>query len=146
MAGVRPASLHLTHIFSTGAANGESDRASASEPTVARNELTLGYVREWASTPKELCHSFEYRHGRTVRVGLRRGEQRRNPVGVGDVLRARTQGSSFLATLGWRTQSLWDWRNLYAHFEERLGNGAHSYYNSLIRRIVSYAHALEREQ
>ena len=35
---------------------------------------------------------------------------------------------------------------LYSLLEERLGTGAHSYYNSLIRRIVSYAHALEREQ
>jgi hypothetical protein len=35
---------------------------------------------------------------------------------------------------------------LYSLIEERLGAGAHSYYNSLIRRIVSYAHALEREQ
>jgi len=35
---------------------------------------------------------------------------------------------------------------LYAHLEKRLGTGAHSYYNSLIRRIVSYTHALEREQ
>jgi hypothetical protein len=35
---------------------------------------------------------------------------------------------------------------LYSLIEERLGTGAHSYYNSLIRRIVSYAHALEREQ
>lgn len=35
---------------------------------------------------------------------------------------------------------------LYALLEERLGTGAHSYYNSLIRRIVSYARALEREQ
>jgi hypothetical protein len=32
----------------------------------------------------------------------------RNPVGVDD-LSSFTQGSSFLATLGWRTQSLWDW-------------------------------------
>jgi hypothetical protein len=56
--------------------------------------------------------------GRAVCVGLGRGEQRRNPVGVGDVLRERTQGSLALlrqkhfggqATLGWRTQSLWDW-------------------------------------
>src|SRR5438034_11702579 len=31
-----------------------------------------------------------------------------NPVGVGFHLRTVTQGSSFLATLGWRTQSLWD--------------------------------------
>lgn len=35
---------------------------------------------------------------------------------------------------------------LYARLNERLGAAAHSHYNSLIRRIVSYAHALEREQ
>lgn len=35
---------------------------------------------------------------------------------------------------------------LYARLEERLGTAAHSYYNSLIRRIVSYARAREREQ
>jgi len=35
---------------------------------------------------------------------------------------------------------------LYSRIEERLGSGAHSYYNSLLRRIDSYAHALEREQ
>jgi hypothetical protein len=35
---------------------------------------------------------------------------------------------------------------LYARLERRLGTGAHSYYNSLIRRSVSFAHALEREQ
>jgi hypothetical protein len=35
---------------------------------------------------------------------------------------------------------------LYSLIEERLGTAAHSYYNSLIGRIVSYAHALEREQ
>ena|SRR5256885_13021257 len=35
---------------------------------------------------------------------------------------------------------------LYARLEERLGTGAHSHYNSLIRRIVSYARSLEREQ
>ena len=35
---------------------------------------------------------------------------------------------------------------LYARLDQRLGTAAHSYYNSLIRRIVSYAHALEREQ
>ena len=33
---------------------------------------------------------------------------------------------------------------LYARLEERLGAGAHSHYNSLIRRIVSYARALEQ--
>ena len=35
---------------------------------------------------------------------------------------------------------------LYARLEERLGTAAHSQYNSLIRRIVSFARALEREQ
>lgn len=35
---------------------------------------------------------------------------------------------------------------LYERLEQRLGTAAHSHYNSLIRRIISYAHALEREQ
>src|SRR5687767_6698958 len=35
---------------------------------------------------------------------------------------------------------------LFARLTERLGDSAHSYYNSLIRRIVSYARALEKEQ
>src|SRR5438046_1364289 len=35
---------------------------------------------------------------------------------------------------------------LYTRLEERLGAGAHSHYNSLIRRIVSYARSLERER
>jgi hypothetical protein len=35
----------------------------------------------------------------------------RNPVGVVRPLTQFTQGSSFLATLGWRMQSLWDWPN-----------------------------------
>ena len=35
---------------------------------------------------------------------------------------------------------------LYSRLDQRLGDAAHSYYNSLIRRIVSYEHALEREQ
>ncbi len=35
---------------------------------------------------------------------------------------------------------------LYERLEARLGSAAHSYYNSLIRRIVSYSRALEREQ
>jgi hypothetical protein len=35
---------------------------------------------------------------------------------------------------------------LYETIEQRLGPAAHSHYNGLIRRIVSYARALEREQ
>ncbi len=36
--------------------------------------------------------------------------------------------------------------HLYDRLEQRLGTAAHSQYNSLIRRIVSYSRALEREQ
>ena len=36
----------------------------------------------------------------------------RNSVGVGLRARMFTQGSSFLATLGWRTQSLRDWKRV----------------------------------
>ena|SRR5215472_11158674 len=35
---------------------------------------------------------------------------------------------------------------LYSRLEERYGTDAHSQYNSLIRRIVSFARALEREE
>ena len=35
---------------------------------------------------------------------------------------------------------------LYDRLESRLGPAAHSYYNSLIRRIVSFARALEQKQ
>jgi hypothetical protein len=35
---------------------------------------------------------------------------------------------------------------LYARLEKRFGAAAYSHYNSLIRRIVSFARALEREQ
>lgn len=35
---------------------------------------------------------------------------------------------------------------LYTRLEQRLGQSAHSYYNSLIRRIVSFERALERER
>jgi hypothetical protein len=35
---------------------------------------------------------------------------------------------------------------LYARLEERLGTAAHSLYNSLIRRMVSFARAAEQEQ
>ena len=35
---------------------------------------------------------------------------------------------------------------LYDRLDQRLGTAAHSHYNGLIRRIVSYARALERER
>jgi hypothetical protein len=39
---------------------------------------------------------------------LQAPDDSRNPVGVDDPLHT-SQGSSFLATLGWMTQSRWDW-------------------------------------
>ena len=36
--------------------------------------------------------------------------------------------------------------HLYERLEERLGTAAHSHYSGLLRRIASYARALEREQ
>ena len=35
---------------------------------------------------------------------------------------------------------------LYERLDERMGTAAHSYYNSLLRRVVSYARSLEREK
>src|ERR1035441_3712819 len=45
-----------------------------------------------------------------------------NPVGVEDRFAGVTQGSSCLATLGWRIQSLRDWRGEHAHSCRRLGS------------------------
>ncbi len=46
---------------------------------------------------------------------------------------------------GWQELCPYE-HQLYDRLAQRLGDGAHSYYNSLLRRIVSYARALEREQ
>ena len=56
---------------------------------------TLGYPSQFAPTP----------------TGLRRlrSEPGHNPVGVAPHPVSLTQGSSCLATLGWRTQALWAW-------------------------------------
>ena len=59
---------------------------------------TLGHLAENVPTPTGLRHRFE-RDGR------------HNPVGVEGNFDIVTQGSSCLATLGWRTQSRWDCRN-----------------------------------
>jgi hypothetical protein len=42
-----------------------------------------------------------------------------NPVGVVVNFVPPTQGSSCVATLGWMTQSLWDWLNAQTHLERR---------------------------
>ena len=75
--------------------NYESQRDSSLKPRVARNELPW---EEWS-----------HDHNPNG-VAARRGESWCNPVGV-EIIRTVTQGSSFLATLGYETQSLWDCRN-----------------------------------
>src|SRR6266516_5454550 len=71
----------------------ESQRDSASKPRVARNELP------WVPSARahQLQRSCAMQPNNAMPQGSGRGEQRRNPVGVGVVLRMWTQGSSFLA-------------------------------------------------
>jgi len=72
----------------------ESQRDSVPKPRVARNELPWGIGGRCAK-PQRGC-AFVL-------------SERRNPVWGWFHLPHSAQGSSFLATLGWRTQSLWDW-------------------------------------
>ena len=85
--------LHVTLIFG-GLGQCRIPKGFRLKTQGCEERATLGNSRVGTSTPKELC--------RFKRAGLGRGEQRRNPVGVDGVLRMRTQGSSCLATLGWR--------------------------------------------
>src|SRR3989454_369532 len=86
----------LNHIL--GEELPESRRDSATKPRVARNELPwvscLG-----TSQPQRGC-------GLMASVG---GEGGHNPVGVEAWFARFPRVARRLATLGWRTQSLWDW-------------------------------------
>ena len=74
----------------------ESQRDSGLQPRVARNELP------WESGLKTPNPNG---------VAARRGGPAATPLGLGKSS-AVTQGSSFLATLGWRTQPRWGCRGL----------------------------------
>ncbi len=88
--------LHLEAPCPTvGNSNGESQRDSGSKPKVARHELP------WVSA----AH-VNNPNG----VAARRINRGATPLGLKNFT-ATTQGSSFLATLGWMTQSRWDCRN-----------------------------------
>ena len=81
----------------------ESQRDSGAKPRVARNELPW-VPRHEGSNPNGVV------------ANLKR-PQDQNGIAT-TALRlmissAMTQGSSFLATLGWRTQSLWDWASRF---------------------------------
>jgi hypothetical protein len=73
----------------------ESQRDSGSKPRVARNEPPW---ESWAKANNPNGVEARLRGSDATPLGLKR-----TPT--------TTQGSSFLATLGWKTQSLWDCRN-----------------------------------
>ena len=81
-----------------GYCTAESQRDSGLQPRVARNELP------WESRP-----DTDNPNGVAAPLGWRDA----TPLGLKNV-RVPTQGSSFLATLGWRTQSRWDCSELQA--------------------------------
>ena len=72
----------------------ESQRDSATKPRVARRAL-----------PWETASQTHNPNGVAPRTWTRDA----TPLGL-KTLPSATQGSSCLATLGWRTQSLWDWK------------------------------------
>ena len=75
----------------------ESQRDSGSKPRVARDEPP------WETGPEA---------NNPNGVAAQPGKRDATPLGLG-IYRAATQGSSCLATLGWRTQSLWDCRTVF---------------------------------
>src|SRR6266542_6976992 len=77
-----------------GNSDAESQRDSGAKPRVARNELPWGKLAEPINP-----------NG----VAARRCKPATTPLGLKPMLH-KTQGSSFLATLGWLTQSPWDCR------------------------------------
>ena len=75
-----------------GNSGAESQRDSGQQPRVARHELP------WETTSQA---------NNPIGVAARTWPRDATPSGL-KIHRAATQGSSFLATLGWKTQSLWD--------------------------------------
>ena len=66
-------------------------------PRVARHEL-----------PWDIGEPDYNPNGVASAVAAEFGQRQTQPRGV-DVVWPDPQGSSFLATLGWKSQSLWDW-------------------------------------
>ena len=88
--------LLLTRIFECVAPGAESQRDSATKPRVARNELPWENARHIGDNPERVVADD---HENTTLPQPRWGCK----LSV-----ALTQGSSFLATLGFVAQSLWD--------------------------------------
>jgi hypothetical protein len=87
--------LNGSKAMPLGSSKDESQRDSGLEPRVARDELPWVTASE-VNNPNGVASRREHRAA--TPLGLR-------------FFPAATQGSSFLATLGWRTQSLWDCRS-----------------------------------
>src|SRR5438552_9214649 len=96
----RPRTLRLIRICEVRPKECESQRDSRPKPRVARNELP------WENVPSRINPN-----GVAARICSERWQcfngGASTPSGLID-LTGPTQGSSFLATLGWQTQSLWD--------------------------------------
>ena len=91
-----------THVIAqtVESSRDESQRDSGSKPRVARNELPWVIADEASTNPKGVTAWFV-----TQEPQPRWGWRGIEPI---------SQGTSFLATLGWRPQSLRDWTNLPA--------------------------------
>src|SRR6266566_6170310 len=76
----------------------QSRRDCVLQPRVARNELPWEIVPRYANPERVAAAVCGTEHRNTGR----------NPFRVGPSLRLPTQGSSFLATLGFVPESLWD--------------------------------------
>jgi hypothetical protein len=81
-------------ILSAATTNLESQRDSVLQPRVGESASLPWVSGPNVSQPQRGCGDF-------VATG-------HNPVGVENLFRSSTQGSSFLATLGWKMQSRWD--------------------------------------
>src|SRR6266699_4802796 len=83
----------------------------AQSPGLERHEPTLGLSSPQYHQPQRGCGCPSRRVHRLTWF-LRQSERAcHNPVGVEIFSERFTQGSSFVATLGFETQSLWDWEN-----------------------------------
>src|SRR5438034_46068 len=87
----------------------ESQRDSGSKPRVARNELPWGTGHEDSNPDGVVANLTRLQNENGIATTALRLM----------ICSTMTQGSSFLATLGWRTQSLWDWA--YRSRHRRIG-------------------------
>ena len=97
--------IHFHHMRSRDdLANGETKLEAFCTDLAVNGKVS-------ASTQNQACRS--YWGTRTNGVAPTLSADGRNPVGVGSQNATRSQGSSFLATLGFVAESLWDSRKSF---------------------------------